>query len=122
MYTFCSNAPYAHALVRLRRLKLAHGRRQAARDPDAPPATHDLVAAVQLRLDVYVPPPLDAVPGPLLGSAGGLVLKLLLQVRPVVVLRSAVLNAGKLCMAHVPCSARRHPWSLFHWFRALCSL
>ena len=80
----CWNKPCPRVLLHPRQLELAHGRRQAAGDPDAPPATHDMVAAVRLRLDVRVPPPLDAVPGPLLGSAGGLVLKLLLQARPVV--------------------------------------
>ncbi|KAK9845919.1 hypothetical protein WJX81_005977 [Elliptochloris bilobata] len=45
----------------------------------AAPATHDLAAAVRVRLDMWVAPPLDAVPGPLLGSAGGLLLRLLLQ-------------------------------------------
>ena len=46
----------------------------------APAATHDLAAVVRVRLDVWVLPPLNAVPGPLLGSAGGLLLRLLLQV------------------------------------------
>ena len=49
--------------------------------PSAPAATHDLAAVVCMRLDVWVSPPLNAVPGPLLGSAGGLLLRLLLQVR-----------------------------------------
>lgn len=45
-----------------------------------PAATHDLAAVVHVRVAVWVSPPLDAVPGPLLGSAGGLLLRLLLQV------------------------------------------
>lgn len=66
----------AHDLFELLRNAQAAG----GAAPSAPAATHDLAAIVRMRLEVWVSPPLNAVPGPLLGSAGGLLLRLLLQV------------------------------------------
>lgn len=65
-----------------------------------PPATHSLVAAVRLQLDVFVTPPFDAVPGPLLGSAGGLVVKLLLQVSAEFAFRRPYRRVTQLCILH----------------------